>query len=407
MNAILKQGLVGVFMSASIFAIGQDKFETNKEGSEYKFKVIKDLEATEVASQGRTGTCWSFSSLSFFESEILRLGKGKHNLSEMFIARNAYIGKAENFLRMYGTFTFGPGGAFHDIPWVIKRYGIVPEEVYMGLNYGDTIHRHSEMEGILEATVKVLATKPQNDHLTPVWKKAYTGILDAYLGDLPDNVEDFKFTYEGKEYTPKSYSKSLGLNMDDYISLTSYTHHPFYSQFVLEVQDNWAMQSGYNLPIDEFMEVMEKAINKGYTFAWGADVSEKGFNYRDALAILPEDESTIKKKGKDNKHFSDAGAAKTSNAFMTPVKERNVTQEERQIAFDNQETTDDHGMHVTGLVEDQEGTKYFIVKNSWGKSNDCDGYFFASFPYVKYKTMNILIHKDALSKTMKKKLGIK
>jgi bleomycin hydrolase len=407
MKAILKQGLVGVFMSASIFAIGQDKFETNKEGSEYKFKVIKDLEATDVQSQGRTGTCWSFSSLSFFESEIIRLGNGKHNLSEMFIARNAYIGKAENFLRMYGTFTFGPGGAFHDIPWVIKRYGIVPEEVYKGLNYGDTIHRHAEMEDILEATVKVLAKKPQNDRLTPVWKNAYTGILDAYLGDLPDDVEDFKFTYEGKEYTPKSYSKSLGLNMDDYISLTSYTHHPFYSQFVLEVQDNWAMQTGYNLPIDEFMQVMEDALKNGYTFAWGADVSEKGFNYRDALAILPEDESTIKKEGKDNKHFSDAGAAKISNAFMTPVKERNVTQEERQIAFDNQETTDDHGMHVTGLVEDQKGTKYLIVKNSWGKSNDCDGYFFASFPYVKYKTMNIQIHKDALSKAMKMKLGIK
>lgn len=407
MKAILKQSLVGVFMSASIFAIGQDKFETNKEGSEYKFKVIKDLEATDVVSQGRTGTCWSFSSLSFFESEILRLGKGKHNLSEMFIARNAYIGKAENFLRMYGTFTFGPGGAFHDIPWVIKRYGIVPEEVYKGLNYGDTIHRHSEMEGILEATVKVLATKPQNDKLTPVWKKAYTGILDAYLGDLPDNMEDFKFTYEGKEYTPMSYSKSLGLNMDDYISITSYTHHPFYSQFMLEVQDNWAMQSCYNLPIDEFMQVMEDALKGGYTFAWGADVSEKGFNYRDGLAILPEDESTIEKQGEDNKHFSDAGAAKISNAFITPVKERNVTQEERQMAFDNQETTDDHGMHVTGLVEDQKGTKYLIVKNSWGKSNDCDGYFFASYPYVKYKTMNIQIHKDALSKAMKKKLGIK
>ena len=402
----VKKGLVGILMSASMFASAQD-FETNKKGSEYKFKIINDIEATDVQSQGRTGTCWSFSSLSFFESEIIRLGKGKHNLSEMFIARNAYVGKAENYLRMYGTFNFGAGGAFHDIPWVIRRYGIVPEEVYTGLHYGDTIHQHSEMEGILKATVQVLAKKPQNDHLTPYWKKAYTGILDAYLGELPDNVEDFKFTYEGKEYTPKSYTKSLGLDMDDYISLTSYTHHPFYSKFVLEVQDNWALQSGYNLPLDEFMDVMENAIKDGYSFAWGADVSEKGFNYRAALAILPEDEATIKVKGKDNKHFSDAGADKVSNAFMTPVKERIVTQEERQIAFDNQETTDDHGMHVTGLCEDQEGTKYFIVKNSWGKSNECDGYFYASFPYVRYKTMNILIHKDALSKSLKKKLGIK
>ncbi len=403
----MKKILFIAAIASTFTAVSQSNFETNKEGSEYKFKVLKDIEATEVQSQGRTGTCWSFSSLSFFESEIIRLNNGKHNLSEMFIARNAYIGKAENYLRMYGTFTFGPGGAFHDIPWVIRRYGIVPEEVYKGLNYGDTVHRHAEMEAILGATVKELAKKPQNGTLSPVWKKAYTGILDAYLGDLPDNVEDFTFNYQGKEYTPMSYTKSLGLDMDNYISLTSYTHHPFYSKFVLEVQDNWAMQSGYNLPIDEFMEVMEQAIMNGYTFAWGADVSEKGFGYRDALAILPEDESTIKKKGRDNKHFSDAGAAKISNAFSTPVKERNVTQDERQIAFDNQETTDDHGMHITGLVEDQKGTKYFIVKNSWGKSNECDGYFFASFPYVKYKTMNILVHKDALSKNMKKKLGIK
>jgi bleomycin hydrolase len=403
----MKKILFIAAIASTFTAVSQSNFETNKEGSEYKFKVLKDIEATEVQSQGRTGTCWSFSSLSFFESEIIRLNNGKHNLSEMFIARNAYIGKAENYLRMYGTFTFGPGGAFHDIPWVIRRYGIVPEEVYRGLNYGDTVHRHAEMEAILGATVKELAKKPQNGTLTPVWKKAYTGILDAYLGDLPDNVEDFTFNYQGKEYTPMSYTKSLGLDMDNYISLTSYTHHPFYSKFVLEVQDNWAMQSGYNLPLDEFMEVMEQAIMNGYTFAWGADVSEKGFGYRDALAILPEDESTIKKKGRDNKHFSDAGAAKISNAFSTPVKERNVTQDERQIAFDNQETTDDHGMHITGLVEDQKGTKYFIVKNSWGKSNECDGYFFASFPYVKYKTMNILVHKDALSKNMKKKLGIK
>ncbi len=403
----IKRGLLSVLISASLFANAQDKFETNKKGSEYKFKVIKDLEALDVQNQGRTGTCWSFSSLSFFESEIIRTGHGKHNLSEMYIVRNAYIGKAENYLRMYGTFTFGAGGAFHDIPWVIRRFGIVPEEVYRGLNYGDTIHRHSEMEAILSETVKALAKKPQNGHLTPVWKKAFTGILDAYLGELPDNVEDFKFNYQGKEYTPISYAKELGLNMDDYISITSYTHHPFYSKFVLEVQDNWALQSCYNVPLDEFMQIMEDAIMKGYTFAWGADVSEKGFNYRAALALLPEDEATIKVKGKDNKHFSDAGAEKVSNAFMTPVKERIVTQEERQIAFDLQETTDDHGMHVTGIVEDQTGKKYFIVKNSWGKSNECDGYFFASYPYVRYKTMNILVHKDALSKAMKKKLGIK
>ena len=403
----MKKLLIISIISISFNSFSQSKFETNKKDSEYKFKVLKDLEATDVQDQGRTSTCWSFSSLSFFESEIIRIKKERHNLSEMFIVRNAYLGKAENYLRMYGTFTFGPGGAFHDIPWVIKRYGIVPEEVYGGLNYGASAHKHSEMEAVIESAVKALAKKPQNGKLTPVWKNGIEGILDAYLGDMPSNIEDYNFTYKGKKYTPKTFSESLGLNMEDYISLTSFTHHPFYSNFVLEVQDNWALQSSYNLPLDEFMEVMESALMQGYTFAWGADVSEKGFGYRDALAILPEDESTIKKSGKDSKRYNEAGAERISNAFYTPVKEKKISQKDRQIAFDNQETTDDHGMHVTGLVEDQNGTKYFIVKNSWGESNEKDGYFFASFPYVRYKTLNIQVHKDVLSKDLKKKLGIK
>ena len=403
----MKKLLIISITSISFNSFSQSKFETNKKDSEYKFKVLKDLEATDVQDQGRTSTCWSFSSLSFFESEIIRIKKERHNLSEMFIVRNAYLGKAENYLRMYGTFTFGPGGAFHDIPWVIKRYGIVPEEVYGGLNYGASAHKHSEMEAVVESAVKALAKKPQNGKLTPVWKNGIEGILDAYLGDMPSNIEDYNFTYKGKKYTPKTFSESLGLNMEDYISLTSFTHHPFYSNFVLEVQDNWALQSSYNLPLDEFMEVMESALMQGYTFAWGADVSEKGFGYRDALAILPEDESTIKKSGKDSKRYNEAGAERISNAFNSPVKEKLISQKDRQIAFDNQETTDDHGMHVTGLVEDQNGTKYFIVKNSWGESNEKDGYFFASFPYVRYKTLNIQVHKDVLSKDLKKKLGIK
>ncbi len=401
-QSILVASVLGV---SSLFS--QNKI-TNKKGSDYEFTVVKDLEENEVQNQNRTGTCWSFSSLSFFESELIRTGKGKHNLSEMFIVRNAYLGKAENYLRYYGTFTFGPGGAFHDIPWVIKRFGIIPEEAYKGLDYGTERHNHDEMHAMLEASVKAIAKKPQNGKLTKSWKKALMGITDAYLGDLPEDLETMKFTYEGKEYTPKSYAKSLDLNMDDYISLTSYTHHPFYSKFVLEVQDNWALQSSYNLPLDEFMDAMEDAINGGYTFAWGADISEKGFSARDALAILPEDPSTIKQKGTDSKYFNNAGAEKISNAFLQPVKEKVVTQKERQEAFDNQETTDDHGMHITGIVKDQKGTKYFVVKNSWGTTyNQCDGYFYASFPYVRYKTMNIQIHKDALSKKLKKKLGIK
>jgi len=391
----------------TIGVLGQDKI-TNKNGSEYQFTKIIELDATPVENQNRTGTCWSFSSLSFFESELIRMNKGQLNLSEMFIVRNAYIGKAINYLRMYGTFNFGQGGAFHDIPWVINRYGIVPESEYKGLNYGSETHLHEEMESMLHAMVKELSKKPQGGKLTSNWLKAYEGVVDAYLGDLPGNLDDFKFTVDGKEYNPKSYADELGLNMKDYISLTSYTHHPFYEQFVLEVQDNWALQSSYNLPLDELMRVMEEGVNNGYTFAWGADVSEKGFSARDALAILPADESTIEKKGQDDKYFNSAGAEKISNAFMMPVEEWVVNQEERQIAFDSQETTDDHGMHITGLYKDQNGTKYFKVKNSWGTNyNDCDGYFYTSFPYVRYKTMNILIHKNAIPKDIKKKLGIK
>tara|TARA_Y100000991_G_scaffold109975_1_gene82832 strand:+ start:1240 stop:2451 length:1212 start_codon:yes stop_codon:yes gene_type:complete len=400
---------IGITVLAFSILFGYQAQEklTNKEGSEYEFKILKELEANPVQNQNRTGTCWSFSSLSFFESELQRLGKGTHNLSEMFIVRNAYIGKAENYLRMYGTFTFGQGGAFHDIPWVINRYGIVPESVYDGLNYGSDIHLHEEMEKIMHAMVKELAKKPQRGKLTPNWKLAFEGVVDAYLGELPSDLNEFQFEVNGKSYNPFSYAEELNLKMDDYVSLTSYTHHPFYETFVLEVQDNWAMQQSYNLPLDEFMMVMEEAVMNGYTFAWGADVSEKGFSSRDALAILPQDESTIREKGKDNRYFNSAGAEKISNAFMSPVEEKVVTQQERQDAFDSQETTDDHGMHITGLVEDQNGTKYFKVKNSWGTEyNQCGGYFYASFPYVRYKTMNILVHKDAVPKSIKKKIGL-
>jgi bleomycin hydrolase len=386
--------------------MAQDTF-SNKKDSEYTFKTIVRHEATDVQNQNMTGTCWSFSSLSFFESELIRMKKGKIQLSPMYVVRHAYMGKAENYLRMYGTFNFAQGGAFHDIPWAIERYGIVPLEAYKGLNYGTEEHDHEEMEAVLRGMMEALAKKPQGDVLTPAWKGAVRGVLDAYLGVVPENIDEFKFKYEGKEYNPQSFAQFTGLNMDDYVSITSFNHHPFYRQFVLEVQDNWAMRPSYNVPLDEMMQIMEEALKGGYTFAWGADVSEKGFSFRDALAIVPEDISTIKTKGSDNKYFNTAGAEKISNAFLVPGKEKVITQEERQRAFDAQETTDDHGMHVTGLIQDQNGTNYFVVKNSWGKANECDGYFYASSAYVRYKTINILLHKDALSKTMKAKLVIK
>jgi len=377
----------------------------NKKGSDYKFEVVKQLDVNSVQNQNRTGTCWSFSSLSFLESELLRNGKGNYNLSEMYIARNAYPGKAINYIRMDGHFNFGEGGEFHDIPYVIRNFGIVPESEYSGLHYGSAKHNHSEMVAQLKAMLDALLKKPQGGKLTPVWKNGFMGVVDSYLGELPKNTEDFKFKVDGKEFTPLSYAKYLGLDMDDYVEITSYNHHPFYKPFVFELPDNWSFQEVYNVPIDDFMEIAEHAIMNGYTMGWGADVSEKGFSHRSGLAIVPEDKNSVKTRSNTEMVF-DIDGEKIPNGYMQPVKEKWATQDDRQIAFDNKETTDDHGMHIVGIVKDQKGKKYFMVKNSWGDTNDLNGYFFASFPYFRYKTMDIFINKNAIPKKIRKKLGL-
>jgi len=388
--------------------VNNQKTFTNAKGSKYVFKTIKHLDATPVKNQNRTGTCWSFSTLSFLESELLRMGKPAYNLSEMWIARNAYLGKARNYLLMNGHLNFGPGGEFHDIPWVVKNYGIVPEYAYPGKAYGGDQHNHAELHAILTGMLNALKNKPQNNKLTKSWKKAYTEVLDAYLGQVPDNTEAFTFkSDDGKTYTPKSFAKHLNLNMDDYVSLTSFTHHPYYKQFVIEIPDNWQLQQTYNIPLDELVSVAENAIMNGYTFAWGADVSEKGFSHRKGLAIVPEDMRTVQDKKSKDLFFDDNGE-KVPNAFYQPVKEKIYMPEERQEAFENGETTDDHGMHIVGIVKDQKNNKYFVVKNSWGtEHNDLNGYFLASFPYFRAKTLIVFVHKDALPKNLKKKLNIK
>jgi len=387
------------FLSILKFANAQDTIR-NKKNGQYFFKTIANCESTEVQDQSRTSTCWSFSSLSFFESELLRMKKGKHNLSEMFVVRNAYVGKAETYVRMNGMHNFGPGGAFHDLPWVIKRYGIVPEEVYKGLNYGYNKHNHAEMDAVLKGIVDAVKANPQGK-LTTSWKSAFAGAIDAYLGPVPKT-----FTYQGKNYTPMSFSNSLGLNMDDYVSLTSFTHQPYYTQFAIEVPDNWAMLQSYNVTLDELQNVAEKALIGGYTWAWGADVSEKGFSFKNGVAIVPVHDSLITQSGKDNKAFNDAGALRIGSAFDSPKAEKIITDSLRQVAFDNYETTDDHGMHATALMTDQFGNKYFKIKNSWGTANDCAGYLYCSMSYFRYKTLNIYVHKSALPKDLAKKLGI-
>lgn len=395
----MKKILLTAILSVSLIAHAQDTTR-NKKGGGYLFKTIANCDATDVQNQNRTSTCWSFSSLSFFESEILRLKNKKVNLSEMFVVRNAYIGKADIYVRMNGLHNFGPGGAFLDLPWVIRRYGIMPESAYKGLNYGTDKHNHAEMDAVLKGIVDAVKTNPQG-HLTTSWKGAFAGAIDAYLGAIPTN-----FTFEGKNYTPKTYANELGLNMDDYVSITSFTHHPYYTKFAIEVQDNWAMEQSYNLPLDEFQKVAEEGLKKGYSFAWASDVSEKGFSFKNGVAIVPVHDSLITQTGKDSKGFNDAGALRTGNAFDKPMTEKNITDSTRQMAFDNQETTDDHGMHATALVTDQNGNKYFKIKNSWGTDNYCGGYLYCSMPYFRYKTLNIYVHKDALSNDLKKKLGI-
>ncbi|MBT8326582.1 MAG: C1 family peptidase [Bacteroidia bacterium] len=398
-----KYSFVSFLLVVSLFVFqyslqAQDTLRNKKDGN-YIFTVKADIEANDVQNQSRTGTCWSFSALSFMESELIRQGKGTHKLSEMYVVRKAYEDKAENYVRMHGSANFGQGGAFHDIPYVIEKYGIMPQEAYKGLEYGMENHNHSEMESILKGILDAVIANKQGN-LTTSWKKAYNAVLDAYLGTIPENFE-----YKGKSYTAKSFSESLGFDMDDYVIISSFTHHPFNDDFVLEVPDNWIWEEVYNIPMEEMMDAMKHAVLNGYSIGWAADVSEKGFSFRDGLAIVPEDESALKAKGKDSKHFNDAGAKKEGTQFDNPGPEKEITQEMRQEAFDNYKTTDDHGMHFTGLVTDQEGNEYFIVKNSWGtKYNDCDGYFYASMPYVAYKTINFMVHVDGLPKSLKKKI---
>lgn len=381
------------FFFAFLFIAGvvsaQEK--TNKPGSEIKFTTIKNLEGTDVQNQNITGTCWSFSSMSFFESEMIRLGKGKDfNLSEMFIARKAYSLKADNFVRMHGKTNFGEGGGFPDAINVLKNYGMVPEDVYTGKKDIKDQHNHKLLETTLINILRPAALPETQEIDFSFIHNSVNAVCDEFLGKVPE-----KFDYKGKSYTPKTYAEATGLNANDYVFLTSFSHHPFYSKFALEVPDNWNWEQMYNIPLNELQETMSSAITSGYSFAWAADVSEKGFLFRDGLAIVPE------------KSFALMTEEEKKNLGSKPTKQLTITQENRQKAFDNYETQDDHGMHILGMVKDQNNTPYYYVKNSWGKDNNqCDGYFYASESYVLYKTTSIMLHKKAIPAAIAKKLGI-
>jgi len=377
--------------------------QTEERKDTFIFTTVKENKITPVKDQASSGTCWSFSALGFLESEMLRAGKQEVDLSEMFVVYHSYLDKAEKYVRMHGTINFSAGGSFYDVLYCWKNYGIVPDAAMAGLNYGSERHSHGEMDAILKSYVDAVQKTGENKAISPVWQQGFKATLETYLGTPPA-----EFSVDGKKYTPVSYAASLGLNMDDYVSLTSYTHHPFYEKFVLEIPDNWRWAESYNLPIDEMMRIFDYAIDNGYTIAWGADVSEKGFT-RNGLGVLPETK-VANLPGTDQARWTGLSQREIEAQIYKvdhPQPEVTVTQEERQKQFDNYQTTDDHGMQIYGIARDQNGTKYYLVKNSWGITGLYKGIWYISETFVKLKTMNIVINKNAIPADLKKKMGIK
>ena len=373
-----------------------------KDTTGFVFTTVKENKITSVKNQNRSSTCWAYSALGFLEAELLRLNKGDHDFSEMFVVYHTMLDRAVNYVRLHGDASFSPGGSFYDVLYCWRHYGIVPDNVMpVGVMYGDTLANHSDLDAAAKAYVDVIA-KSTASKISPLWRRPLEAIYETYLGKLPQ-----EFTYKGKKYTPRSFADSFGLNMNDYISLTSYSHHPFYEAFAIEIQDNWRGAKSYNLPIDELMQVMRNAVNTGYTIAWGSDVSEEGFT-RNGIAVMPDVKKGDELTGSDMAHWLGLSKAdRRAELTSRPLPEMTVTQQMRQEAYDNWETTDDHGMLIYGLAKDQNGKQYFMVKNSWGQAGKYKGFWYASEAFVAYKTMNIVVHKNAIPKEILKKLNIK
>ena len=388
-----------IALAAGILTMSANAQSQKPKAPEYEFTVVKELPVTSIKNQYRSGTCWCYSALSFIESEILRTKGIETDLSEMFVVGKSYHDRAVKYVRLDGSLRFSAGSSFGDVLHVIDDYGIVPQEAMVGMNYGTELPEQSELDEVLLSYVEAVAKNP-NRKLTTAWLNGFDGIVSAYLGEYPET-----FAVNGTSYTPASYRDFLGINPDDYVNLSSFSHHPFYEQFIIEVPDNWRWDSAYNLPIDEFMAVMENAIMNGYTIAWGSDVSEKGFT-RNGIAVMPVEKKTATAGSDQEKWVGKAAEVKKEEAAELP-EEVIYTQEMRQEGYDRKTTTDDHGMHIYGIAKDQKGTKYYMVKNSWGETGKYKGIWYASEPFVRAKTLNIVVHKDALPKDIKKKLGIK
>lgn len=378
----------------------QPKVDPNKP----VFTIVKENPITSVKDQNRSGTCWAYSTLSYFESEILKSTGKTYDLCESFVANKDYMDRAIQVVRYHGDMQFAQGGSAYDVYYVLKNYGICPENAmpFPGSLYGDSLNNFNEFFSLLEPYVEGIATNKASK-ISGQWKVGFQGILDAYLGKCPEN-----FTYEGKNYTPKSFASSLGLNMDDYVTITSYTHHPFYSQFVVEVQDNWRNPASYNLPMDEMMQIIDNAVMNGYTVAWGGDVSEPGFT-RDGLAYMIDAKKMQSLQGSDMARWLGLSAAKRRNLIDSlgcNVPEVQPTQEMRQERFDNWELTDDHGMLIYGIAKDQNGKEYYMVKNSWGEAGKYKGTWYMTKTFIAANTMDYMVNKNAIPANIRKKMGI-
>lgn len=403
MNSLHIRSLAAAMSLLLGFSVSAQEDTDSVKTEGFVFTDVISIPGTSVKDQNRSGTCWCFAGTGHFEDEILRNGGDSLDLSEMFTVRHCYADKAERYIRMYGGTNFSPGGSILDVPYVWQRYGAVPEEVYTGLNYGEDKHVHGELDAVLEAYVKAVVAKP-NRKLSTAWRKGIEGILDAYLGPVPETFE-----YKGKTYTPQSYAASLGLDPQDYVPLTSFTHHPFYQPFVLEVADNWTWSPYQNVPLDQLKDAVDNALEQGYTVVWAADVSEPGFKWNKGVALMPKGKDEGDLTGTELARWvklSDKERQNERYEFEGPVEEITVTQESRQEMFDRQETTDDHGMVIVGTATDQNGNRYYKVKNSWDTNQVYDGYFYVSEPYFLAKTISVLLNRKALPKDTARRLGI-
>jgi len=384
MAAGLLLGSTAVFAQDNLVNSLKNNASENSKNS-FTFTPVINVEATSVKNQKSSGTCWSYSTNSFLESEMIRMGKKPVDLADLFTARNAYIEKGINYVRMHGALTLGDGGACHDVTNMFAKYGALPQDAYSGNDYGSP-GSSDRMNKLTEAILK----KAIDGKFDPNWKTKYIATIDSCMGAVPE-----KFTYEGKEYTPKTFAKEVvGINAADYVELSSFNTAPYYTKAVLMVPDNWSFDQVYNVQMDDITKIIDNALKGGFTVAWATDVSEKGFSWKNGVAYVPE------------KDFESMTADEKKAMFNGPKPEKAITVEMRQAAFDNYETTDDHGMQITGLAKDQNGKEYYIVKNSWGATNDYKGYLYVSKNFVKYKTTAFLLHKKGIPTDIRKKLGV-